>query len=256
MAAKERRDHKDFFMGDVHKIELIHGDALALLPGLPDNSFAAVVTDPPYSSGGAFRSDRAQATTSKHILTGSGRKKSYPDFAGDSRDPRSMLRWMTMWLQDCLRVTEPGGALLMFCDWRQLPLFSDAIQCGGWVWRGIVPWDKTRGTRPQKGWFRAQCEYVLTASKGTMGPEQSRSGPCLDGFFSQNVMSAEKLHSAGKPVKLMSELLRVVRPGGAVLDPFAGSATTLLAARDLGLSATGFEREREIVKIGRTRLGL
>jgi len=244
-------------MGCVNNtIDLIHGDALALLPGLPSGAFAAVVTDPPYSSGGAFRSDRAAATTTKHVLTGSGRSKVYPDFAGDSRDPRSMLRWMTLWLADCLRVTEPGGALLMFCDWRQLPLFSDAIQCGGWVWRGVIPWDKTRGTRPQKGWFRAQCEYVLTASHGTMGKEQTRAGDCLDGFYTQNVLSHEKLHSAGKPLPLMEALLRVVRPGGRVLDPFAGSATTLLAAQRMGLSALGFEREAEIVKIGRTRLGI
>lgn len=45
-------------------ITIYHGDCFDLLHGL--SGIGAVVTDPPYSSGGAFRGDRAQATTTKY----------------------------------------------------------------------------------------------------------------------------------------------------------------------------------------------
>ncbi len=234
-------------------MEIIHGDSLLILPGLRSGSFAAVVTDPPYSSGGAFRSDRSRPTSKKYTLTGTARV--FPDFDGDSRDQRGMLVWASLWLAECLRLTEPGGPLLMFSDWRQLPLFTDAVQAAGWTWRGIVPWDKTEGTRPQKGWFRAQCEYVITASKGAMPQEQLRAGDCLPGCFRQNVLSHEKLHAAGKPRPLMQQLLRVVRPGGRVLDPFTGSGTTLLAAQQSGVRATGIESVAEIAATAAARCG-
>ncbi len=184
----------------------------------------------------------------------SGTSRQFADFAGDNRDQRGLLAWSSLWLAECLRLTEPGGCLLMFTDWRQLPLFTDAVQAGGWVWRGIVPWDKTEAARPQKGWFRAQCEYVITASKGSMGKEQERPGPCLPRYFRQSVQASEKLHATGKPVPLMRELLKVVRPGGRILDPFMGSGSTLLAAFENGLEADGIEMVAEIHSIACSRM--
>ncbi len=216
------------------KVEVWKGDSLELVRGLADRRFDAVVTDPPYSSGGMFRSDRAQKTGSKYVLSKKNSRREYPEFEGDNRDQRGLLAWSGLWLTECWRVTRPGGCLLCFCDWRNIPVMSDAIQCGGWVWRGVVPWDKTEGARPQKGWFRAQAEYVLTATRGGIGREQSRNGPCLPGVFRENVDSANKLHMTGKPVRLMRSLMEVVRPGGEVLDPFAGSGTTALAAKETG----------------------
>lgn len=215
-------------------VEVWQGDALELLRGLDEKRFDAVVTDPPYSSGGMYRSDRAQKTSAKYVLSKKNSQREYPEFEGDNRDQRGLLVWASMWLTECWRVTKPGGALLCFCDWRNIPVMSDAIQCGGWVWRGVVPWDKTEGARPQKGWFRAQAEYVLTATRGGIGKEQARTGPCLPGVFRENVDSANKLHMTGKPIRLMRDLLEVVIPGGEVLDPFAGSGTTALAAKQTG----------------------
>lgn len=229
------------------------GDSLAILRGLPTASADAVITDPPYSSGGIMRSDRAMETSDKYTMQGT--QKVHPEFFGDNRDQRSFTLWCALWLAECWRITRPGGALLCFTDWRQLPTMTDALQAGGWVWRGIVPWDKTEGVRPQMGWFRAQAEYILTASHGGMGREQDRDvRVCLPGVFRENVKSSEKQHITGKPLSLMQRLLEIVPPGGVVLDPFAGSGTTLLAAKNLGLRGVGIEMSRVYCEVIRDRL--
>jgi site-specific DNA-methyltransferase (adenine-specific) len=228
---------------------LYQADSLRLLAQLPTGAVDAVITDPPYSSGGMTRSDRTATTNGKYAL--SGTDKTYPDFLGDNKDQRGYHYWSALWFSEAFRVTKPGGIMLVFTDWRQLPTVSDAIQAGGWVWRGIVPWDKTEGVRPQKGWFRAQCEYILTATSGSLGLEQSRpqDAPCLPGFYRQSVLSQQKRHLTGKPYPLMCELLRVLRPGSTVLDPFAGSGTTLLAARSQGHRAIGCEQHPDYLQI-------
>lgn len=232
---------------------LYHGEALAILRSLPDASVDAVITDPPYSSGGLSRSERMKKPSEKYQMTGT--RKQYPEFEGDNRDQRSFLAWSSLWLTECRRVTREGGYLLCFTDWRQLPVMTDAIQCGGWLWRGIVPWDKTEGTRPSRGWFRAQCEYVLTASRGSMGKEQDREvKACLPGMFRENVRASEKLHMTGKPLPLMKRLLEILPPGSTVLDPFAGSGTTLLAAQQMNHRAVGIEMTSSYCGIIRERL--
>jgi hypothetical protein len=66
---------------------LHHGEALAILKSMPDASVDAVITDPPYSSGGFTRGDRTASTTAKYTLTGTQIER--PAFAGDNRDQRS-----------------------------------------------------------------------------------------------------------------------------------------------------------------------
>jgi site-specific DNA-methyltransferase (adenine-specific) len=220
------------------------GDCLRVIRSMPDQSVDAVVTDPPYSSGGLMRADRNRGTSDKYVLTGTERQN--PEFFGDNRDQRSFLAWASMWLTECYRVTREGGALMCFTDWRQIPVMSDAIQCGGYVWRGIVPWDKTEAVRPQRGWFRAQCEYVLTATRGSLGKEQERAvAACLPGVIRQSVRAHEKQHITAKPVALMQQLLQVLPPGSTVLDPFAGSGTTALAAKNLNLKSISVEMSAE-----------
>lgn len=62
-------------------------------------------------------------------------------------------------------------------------------------------------------------------------------------------------HPTVKPIALMKWLVKLVTPeGGVVLDPFAGSGTTLVACKELGRSCIGIEREPEYVEIIKRRL--
>lgn len=201
------------------------GDALAWLQSLDTASVDAVITDPPYSSGGMVRSDRTNANT-RTKYTGDKNDSPYAEFAGDNRDQRAWGYWMTLWLGEALRVTKPGGVLVMFCDWRQLPTASDAIQSGGWVWRGLVPWIKP-DSRPQLGRFTQNAEFVAWASNGPMPAE----GDCLPGYYIARAPRANegRRHITQKPVDVLRSIVKIAPPGGLVIDPFTGSGTTGVA---------------------------
>lgn len=65
----------------------------------------------------------------------------------------------------------------------------------------------------------------------------------------------ENNHPTVKPIKLMRYLVRLITPpGGTVLDPFAGSGTTLIAAKQEGFQYIGVEREPEYVELAKKRL--
>jgi site-specific DNA-methyltransferase (adenine-specific) len=215
---------------------VVHGEALAELSRLVDDTVDAVVTDPPYSSGGMVRGDRAQPGEHRKY-SGSSAARTLPGFDGDTRDQRGYAHWCALWLAQCHRVVRTGGAAVLFTDWRQLPTTTDALQAGGFVWRGIVPWWKPN-SRPQSGRFAGSCEYVVWGSKGPM-PVDHQVAP-LPGFY-QASTPRDRDHLAQKPLEVMRGLVRVAPPGGLVLDPFAGSGTTGVAALVEGRRFLGFE---------------
>lgn len=231
---------------DSDPVKVYQGDCLSLLRDLPDGVFDAVITDPPYSSGGMTRGDRTMNVATKYVQTGSERFGG-ADFAGDNRDQRSFAYWCQLWLSECLRLTRPGGYILTFTDWRQLPTMTDAVQAGGWVWRGILAWDKGPGARAAwPHYFRHQCEYVVWGTRGVGSPGGDwppEGKGCYPGAYSCPVTQSDKHHMVGKPTKLMRDLVYCVPPGGLILDPFAGSGTTGVAAVAEGRRCVLIEQE-------------
>lgn len=86
---------------------IYQGDALRVLRALPDCSVDAVLTDPPYSSGGVHLSAKLADPGTKYQR--SDTVKSYPALFGDHKDQRSHAYWSTLWLAECWRVTKDGG---------------------------------------------------------------------------------------------------------------------------------------------------
>lgn len=225
---------------------LYRGDCLAILPTL--DRVDCVIADPPYSSGGAMRSDRTRAPSRKYLGAGGDY---LPQFAGDNKDGRAYLTWSALWLSACLDLAAPGAVLCVFTDWRQLPTTTDAVQAAGWVWRGILPWVKP-GARPQKGRFAAAAEFVVWGSAGPM----PQDGPCHPGWFLGQAPHPrdERQHITQKPLELLDMLVAICPPGGVVLDPFLGSGTTGLAALHSGRRVVGIERSEEYAAIAARKL--
>lgn len=227
-------------------ITIYHGDALDVVPGL--SGVGMVATDPPYSSGGAFRGDRVRGTVEKYVSTGTLAYR--PDFAGDTRDQRGFLAWCALWLAAARNASVPGAPVATFTDWRQLPTTTDAVQAGGWTWRGIAPWVKGYG-RVNSAGFSSACEYVVW---GTNGPAVEREDYPPGAFECPSPRGESKVHVAEKPEPVMRWLLRLAPPGALVLDPFMGSGTTLRAAKDLGLRAIGIDVDERYCEVAATRL--
>jgi site-specific DNA-methyltransferase (adenine-specific) len=239
-------------------VTLYHGEACAVMTDLEPASVDVLMTDPPYSSGGMFRSDRAVDPASKYRgwsqnADGSSRKPTaeYGTFGGDSRDQRSFMVWVSAWSFAALNLTRPGGHGFVFSDWRQVPAATDALQAGGWVWRGLNVWDKGVG-RPMRGGFRNHLEFVAWGTNGQPSPCDSYPSALIG---VPTVSSSEREHVTQKPVELLSKLLAVV-PGErlTILDPFAGSGSTLVAAKGLGHKAIGVELDERYCEIAAKRL--
>jgi site-specific DNA-methyltransferase (adenine-specific) len=232
---------------------LYQGDALELLPELHRQGVRIdlLATDPPYSSGGMVRGDRMGSTRDKY--QSSDVDTEHPEFTGDNRDQRGFLAWASLWLMYAQEITKPGGIAALFSDWRQLPTVTDAMQAGGWVWRGIVPWDKVNA-RPMPNRPRSQCEFVAW---GTNGPRDfsTEGAEYHPGILTERPpANAAREHSTQKPVGIMADLCKLAPPGGLVLDPFLGSGTTGEAAIVTGRRFIGFEKSPAIFDIACARL--
>ena len=187
-------------------VTLYHGDALGILATLPDAAMDAVLTDPPYSSGGVTMGARQADPAQKYQQ--SGTKRQYPPMLGDAKDQRSWTMWCTL---------------------------------AGWAWRGVIAWDK-RSARPQIGKFRQQCEYVLFATKGRF---IAHTRACLPGVYSYPVIPVQKVHLTSKPVALIEDLLAVTSTQATVLDPFMGGGSVGEACIRTGRGYVGMELSRE-----------
>lgn len=237
----------------VRLLVIAEEDAVVWLQGLAEGSVDAVITDPPYSSGGMFRSDRVQDVQTKYVQTGSTSGEALTAFTGDNRDQRAYAYWSHLWMSAARRTLVPGGALLVFTDWRQLPTTTDALQAAGLIWRGIVPWHKPNGRRTA-GRFANNCEYIVW---GTNGPRSNEASPTLNGFFQINSPRGEsRSHITQKPVELMRHLVRICPDGGLVADPFAGSGSTGVAALEEGRRFIGCEISPHFARVARDRLSV
>lgn len=140
----------------------------------------------------------------------------------------------------------------MFSDWRQLPTATDVMQIGGISWKGLVVWNKGLGSRaPHKGYFRHQCEYILWGTKGAC---INKNNKILPGCYEYHIRKSDKFHITGKPTPLMEDLVEIVPSRSIILDPFAGSGTTCIAAMNKGRNFIGVEFQQEYYDIACKRI--
>lgn len=219
-----------------------HGDVLQVLAQLTD-PVDAVVTDPPYASG-----TRTEASKSS-----SGAMLRGVKWAAKPIDNDQMTTTGFVWLirniaLACYPLLPDGGSFVSFIDWRQWPNLVGALETCNYRVQGMVVWDK--GSMGLGNGFRAQHELVCHVSKGVPNIHDRSTGNVL---FHGRVEPVD--HPSPKPVEVMQRLLRVVTPsGGTVLDPFMGSGSTLVAARNLGMRSVGIEATERYCEIAARRL--
>lgn len=113
-----------------------HGDCIAVLASMPDNSVDAIVTDPPYGLSNT-RPDQVAETITRWV---SGDREYLPTgrgFMGKEWD--AFVPPVAMW-DECLRVLKPGGHLVSFAGSRTHDLMTLGIRLAGFEIRDSVAW--------------------------------------------------------------------------------------------------------------------
>ena len=233
---------------------LLHGDCLELMKDIPDGSVDMVLTDPPYSSGGLFAGDRKQSTRAKYCVEKYKGSARFQNFSGDNMDQRSFTEFMRMVLSKCRQKAKPESIAAVFVDWRNLAAMTDAIQAAGWIYRGIVVWDKGQ-SRPVLNRFRNDCEYVVWGTNGQRKVDRKPGAIVLPGCYHiKGVSSKNKHHQTEKPVELLECLLAICPEGGMVLDPFIGSGSTGVACIRTKRDFTGIELDKRYFETAKERI--
>jgi site-specific DNA-methyltransferase (adenine-specific) len=228
------------------KARVIHGDCLEVMRVMTDASVDAIVTDPPYCSGGR------QQAGSRNTISKSGTTEAEDWFLGDNMGTDTYLWWMRECARECLRLATVGSQAQVFTDWRQYTTIVTAWESVGWALRSVLVWDKARGGAMGSYW-RNNHEWVAIFCKGKPRPLAHRS--CFNTWTGSKPQGG--FHPTEKPVALMRYLISTVAHDGrapVVFDPFAGSGTTGVAALAEGCRFVGIERDAVYVEKARRRL--
>jgi DNA modification methylase len=233
---------------------IIQGDCCAVLASLPAESVDLVVADPPYNIG---------------IDYGGGKKA---DRRGD------YWQWCRQWIYLCRRVLKPAGSIWVISGQEHAAEIDISLRLDDFTIRNRVTWHETFGvycrrkfgrcSRPmfyavkdKKNFTFNKDAVTVPSARQTYGDKRASPGGKIMGDVWQisRVCGTFRERVDGVPTQLPSELVaRIIgvssNPGDAVLDPFAGSGTTLAVAKQMGRQATGIELNPDYAKIAGRRL--
>lgn len=207
--------------------ELRLGDCLPFLRSLPDKSVDHVITDPPYS---------------ERVHAGMGLERRNDGSAAVPVDFGHLTaRTRLLLAREFCRVATRW--VLPFCDEESVFLWKCALDRSGATWACKGTWVKSNpmprmdGTRPAYG-TEAICVAHAPRTKG----KTRWNGGGATAVYTVNGQDGTRRHPTQKPVALMEALVRdFTDPGETILDPFAGSGTTGVAALKLGRRFIGCE---------------
>lgn len=234
--------------------QLFQGDCLELMKDIPDSSVDMVLTDPPYSSGGLYAGDRKASTRTKYCDNDYNGAARFQSFSGDNMDQRSYTEFIRMTLAKARQKCKPESICAAFVDWRNLPAMTDALQAAGWIYRGIVVWNKGNA-RNIPGRYRQDCEFVVWGTNGSKTVEWTPGFSALPGIYSEKgVSTKQRNHQTEKPVNLLEKLLAISPEGTTVLDPFMGSGSTGVACTNMNRNFVGIELDPDYFETAKHRI--
>ena len=210
-------------------ITLYEADAMDVLPTL--GKVDAVVTDPP------FGTDVPRDGYGRRQLWGDTRR-----IEGDSD-----LSAMANAMKELPQILQPDSWVISFASPKRHAEAANVIEECGLKIIGEVIWDKA--CPGLGGGIRYQHELIMLASNGV---SKGRSE-----MFSilRYVRMMHAVHPHEKPVGLIADLIRYCSdPGDTILDPFAGSGTTGIAALLEGRKAILIEKDPRYADVIRQRI--
>jgi site-specific DNA-methyltransferase (adenine-specific) len=200
------------------------GDCIDVMAHMPPACVDFVLTDPPYLVRYRDRSGRRVANDDDESWV-------YPAF-------RAMHRVLR---QDSLCVS--------FYGWPRIDIFVGAARAAGFRLYGQIVFRKryVSGVR----FLRHEHEQAFLLAKGDPPLPADPPPDVIDNWQ----YTGNRLHPTQKPVSALTPLIEAfTTPGAVVLDPFCGSGSTLVAARDAGRRFIGIEIDAQHHAVSRRRL--
>lgn len=221
---------------DEDGVRLYRGDCADVLPLLP-SGHGVVITDPPFSER-------------THKNARSGNKKSVSSRTSSPINFRHVDDWeLTPILSACARVSKSWVVAnldysMAVAYEHEPPKGMRVMRVGAWVKTNPMP--QLTGDRPAQGW-----EAIAYFHKP--GRASWNGGGHAGNFYLPSARLTE--HPTEKPMPMVRQFIEwFTEPGDVVIDPFAGSGTTLLAARELGRRAIGIEKDPSYCNLIQLRL--
>ena len=276
-----------FAYGDA---ELYEGDCLTWLKTQPENSVTAVVTDPPYGVSEYTAEQQAKLRAGKGGVwrmppSFDGHLRApLPRFTVMSKgDVEYQMDFFEAWAKTLMPVVVPGAHVILACNPLLSPYISTALTAAGLERRGeIVRLVMTMrgGDRPKNAHEEFDDVSVMPRSqwepwllyrrpiaertvadnlrKWKAGGLRRISGekPFGDVIRSHPTGAAERRlaeHPSLKPQAFLRQVVRAALPlgEGVVVDPFAGSGSTLAAAEAVGYQSIGVEQDAHYIAVAK-----
>lgn len=211
-------------------IDLRQGDCLEIMNEIPEKSVDLILTDSPYGFG-------YQSNMKKN--------KDLPMFYDRNTS------WLNEWLYKANKILKDDGHLYMFAPVQKIDEFKQKIE-NFFIIKNILVWDKKSfGMGDLYGQYAPSYECIIFAVK--------EQGKKLNGKRERDLLSFNKckpeLHPTQKPVELLKYLIeKSSNENDTVLDPFMGSGSTGVAAKELNRNFIGIELDENYFNIAKERI--
>lgn len=228
--------------------ELRLGDARELIKQLAPGSVDLILTDPPFGIATLDETEgkyRGTVQSYKSVLK-----------PADNATGAEVHGLIMMLAPEFTRVLKPGGHLYMFFGMDLYAELRHALGLGGLITNPVpLIWDKGLITAPFRGYDYSPCyEPILFAYKPPRTRRLAAPGKTIISGFSPD-RAEDKIHPFQKPQALLKYLIeQSTTLGQRVLDPFAGSGATIIAARNTARTGLGFELDKEHFEQAQSRL--
>jgi len=211
---------------------LIKGDCIQNLAKLDDESINLCIVDLPYSSGTRQTANRVASQIPKR-----GEKWSKAGIVWDSSfSSFGLSTFANILFRLINRKLTAHSHVYSFIDWRHYPLLSVSMEGAGLFINNLLVWDK--GMYTLGGNYRSQYELIVFASKDS----PRRLNTTTTGNVLKYKRVANGVHPTQKPVSLIRKLVSSASDvGDVILDPMAGSGSTMKACQQLSRSCICME---------------
>jgi adenine-specific DNA-methyltransferase len=201
----------------------ILGNCVQIMSEFPDNAVDFILTDPPYLVDFRDRSGRS--------------------IAGDKTS-----EWLQPACDAMFRVLKKDSLMVSFYGWNRVDTFVSAWKQAGFRIVGHFVFAKTYASKSAYVGYRHECAYILAKGRPRL-PENPL--PDVQGWQ----YSGNRYHPTEKPVSSLQPLIEsFTHPRAIVLDPFAGSGSTCVAALRAGRRYIGIELLPQYHDVGVQRL--